>query len=85
MASKIKPVLFTDYKRQWGQYRFLVCSAIGGNTPLWGRMDPYLREIIVNEHCYMKGPERNSNDAIKLFAKFGKLSALSHVIRKIKF
>ncbi len=71
LEAKIKPVLYTNYKRQWGQYRILLVSPLGGRMFLWGRMCPYLSEVIVEEHCYIKGPERNSNDAVKLFAKFG--------------
>jgi len=46
--------------------------AISGPTILYGKMQPYLNEVELHEHIYIKGPPGCQGEATQLFASIGK-------------
>ena len=49
-----------------------ICCAVSGFTTLYGKVDPYLREIELHEHCFARGPEGCWAEAVQLYSKIGK-------------
>ena len=49
--------------------------AISDLCPLYGRLVPYLNELVLHEHYYIKGPMGAQSEAISLFAKLGKFQS----------
>ena len=65
------PLLQRNFIQRRGLYRVAVCCAATGPTVLYGKMDPYLREIHLDEHCYVRGPDGCSREALQLYSKIG--------------
>ena len=49
-----------------------MCGAVTGAALNYGKMDPYLDEVVLHEHCYIRGPDGCHGEAIQLYAKVGK-------------
>lgn len=54
-----------------------MCLAISGPTILYGKMQPYLNEVELHEHCYIQGPPGCQGEAIQLFANIGIVTNLN--------
>ncbi|KAK2148606.1 hypothetical protein LSH36_489g01012 [Paralvinella palmiformis] len=46
-----------EFKMRQGHYRIAICCAVSGFSTLFGKIDPYLRQLELHEHCYARGPE----------------------------
>ena len=48
-----------------------MCGAVCGDALHYGKMDPYVNELVMHEHCYIRGPSGAHGEAIQLYAKIG--------------
>ena len=51
-----------------------MCGAVCGDALHYGKMDPYVNEVVMHEHCYIRGPSGAHGEAIQLYAKIGQSS-----------
>ncbi|ESO97729.1 hypothetical protein LOTGIDRAFT_152822 [Lottia gigantea] len=58
-----------NYIQRKGPFRVGICPAITGNTVYYGKLQPYIREITIDEHYYIQGPTGCEDDVRELFAK----------------
>ena len=45
--------------------------AVSGHCTLYGAVDPYMRQIELHEHCYIKGPTGCVGEALPIYAQLG--------------
>ncbi|XP_063416904.1 uncharacterized protein LOC134699224 [Mytilus trossulus] len=57
-----------NYIQRKGPYRVGICLALSGPSILYGKMQPYLNEVELHEHCYIMGPPGCQGEAVQLFA-----------------
>lgn len=57
-----------NYIQRKGPYRVGLCLALSGPSILFGKMQPYLNEVELHEHCYIMGPPGCQGEAVQLFA-----------------
>ncbi|ELU05200.1 hypothetical protein CAPTEDRAFT_227162 [Capitella teleta] len=69
LISLLQPFIQTNFMLKRGPYRVAVCTAVRGAATLFGRMDPYLREVILDEHCYIRGPDGCAVEASEIYTK----------------
>lgn len=72
LTPRIMSLLQRDFIQRRGPYRVAVCCAVTGSTTLYGKMDPYLRQIELTDHCYIRGPDGCWGEAIQIFSKIGR-------------
>ncbi|KAJ8312010.1 hypothetical protein KUTeg_009383 [Tegillarca granosa] len=68
LSQFIQNFVQLNYIQRKGPYRVGLCLAISGPTILYGKMQPYLNEVELHEHCYIQGPPGCQGEAIQLFA-----------------
>lgn len=63
-------------------HQVALCTAVTGQSALYGRLVPHLSTLDLDEHIYIKGPEGCSTEAIQLCANIGihKADSVSHVL-----
>ncbi|XP_052234437.1 uncharacterized protein LOC127846992 isoform X4 [Dreissena polymorpha] len=66
------------YIQKKGPYRVGICLALCGPCTWYGRVQPYLNKIELQEHYYIQGPSGCHGEAIQLFAElvFNNMEAL---------
>ncbi|KAH3888529.1 hypothetical protein DPMN_012565 [Dreissena polymorpha] len=60
------------YIQKKGPYRVGICLALCGPCTWYGRVQPYLNEIELQEHYYIQGPSGCQGEAIQLCSVIGK-------------
>ena len=71
LVPRIEPFILTRFLQRRGQYRLAVCCAVSNFTPLYGKMDPYLKEINLQEYYYIRGPSGCQMEAMQIYSKTG--------------
>ncbi|KAL3858247.1 hypothetical protein ACJMK2_012844, partial [Sinanodonta woodiana] len=69
-----------NYIQKKGPYRVGICMCIAGPSVWYGKMQPYMNQIIIDEHYYIKGPAGCQEEAIQLCA----VIVQNHVIELIE-
>ncbi|XP_074641822.1 uncharacterized protein LOC141899427 isoform X2 [Tubulanus polymorphus] len=65
----VKPFDNRTFVQRKGRYKIAMTLALSSHTPLYGRMDPYLKQVDLHEHCYIKGPHGCAADAVAIYSK----------------
>ncbi|XP_050409076.2 uncharacterized protein LOC126824019 [Patella vulgata] len=58
-----------NYIQRKGPYRVGICPGISGNTVYYGKLQPYIIDITIEEHYYIQGPTGCEGEVRQLFAK----------------
>ena len=66
-----------------------MCGSVNGDALNYGKLDPYLNEVVMHEHCYIRGPTGCQGDAVQLYTKIGMYSARPvrrvHILSRVHF
>ena len=52
-------------------FQVAMCGSVNGDALNYGKLDPYLNEVVMHEHCYIRGPTGCQGDAVQLYTKIG--------------
>ena len=53
-------------------WQIALSGAVNGPAMYYGKLDPYVTEVILHEHCYIRGPNGCHGEAIQLYSKISK-------------
>ncbi|PAA81648.1 hypothetical protein BOX15_Mlig004104g2, partial [Macrostomum lignano] len=67
LSSFLFPLVHENFTEKRGVYRASVCTCTVGEVSTYGRLDPYLRQVQMADHVYIKGPVRCSREGMELF------------------